>query len=63
VAGQHGFDDPGYHLQKMPTTKPALPRDPQVDLMRFAYVEAIDDVAAIDQSRTYDQPVAPGFSQ
>ena len=48
VAGQHGFDDRGDHLQKMCTTKPSLPRDLQVDLVRFADVQAIDDVAAID---------------
>jgi hypothetical protein len=47
-AGQHGFDDRGDHLQKMRTTKPALPHDPQIDLVRFADVQAIDDVAAID---------------
>jgi hypothetical protein len=47
----------------MRTTKPALPRDPQVDLMRFAYVKAIDDIAAIDQSRTHDQSIAPGLRQ
>jgi hypothetical protein len=32
----------------MRTTKPALPHDPQIDLVRFADVQAIDDVAAID---------------
>ena len=47
-AGQHSFDDRGDHLQKMCTTKPSLPRDLQVDLVRFADVQAIDDVAAID---------------
>jgi hypothetical protein len=47
----------------MRTTKSALPRDPQVHLVRFADVQTIDDIAAVDQSRTHDQPIASGLCQ
>ena len=56
-------DDHRDHLQKIRAAKPGLPRDPEVGLVRLADVRAIDNIAAIDQSGTHDQPIALGFRQ
>jgi len=62
-AGQHGLDNHSDHLQKIRATKPGLPRDPDIGLVRFTDVQAIDDIAAIHQSGAHDQPIALGLRQ
>jgi hypothetical protein len=63
MAGQHGLDNYRDHLQKIRSAKPGSPRDPVVRLVRFAHVQAIHDIAAIDKPRAHDEPIALGFRQ
>ena len=43
--------------------QPGLPRDPEVGLVRFADMQAIHNIAAIDQSGAHDQPIVLGFRE